>query len=247
MPTGRTVLITGAAGGVGTKLVARFLQNGDTVVATDTGEDGLAALRAGLRDDARLVTFVADISDEGDCAALAEAARADGGGRVDVLVNCAGWFPIVPFEQMTAEQWRRVVDVNLTGPFLVTRAVLPLMKDLGWGRIVTFGSASVFDGTPGQSHYVAAKAGLVGFSRSLAREVGGYGITVNVVTPGLTVTPAVRAGFPQHILAEQRDRRALKRDEEPEDLVGIVAFLASPDADFITGQTINVDGGKFMP
>jgi 3-oxoacyl-[acyl-carrier protein] reductase len=243
MRTGRTVVITGAAGGIGTKLVARFREQGDTVVATDAGEEGLAALRAGLADDARVVTFVADISDERDCAALAAAA----GGRVDVLVNCAGWFPIVPFEQMTAEQWRRVVDVNLTGPFLVTRAILPSMKDLGWGRIVTFGSASVFDGTPGQSHYVAAKAGLVGFSRSLAREVGGYGITVNVVTPGLTVTPAVRAGFPQHILAEQRDRRALKRDEEPEDLVGIVAFLASPDADFITGQTINVDGGKFMP
>jgi NAD(P)-dependent dehydrogenase (short-subunit alcohol dehydrogenase family) len=244
MRTGRTVLITGAAGGVGTKLVARFLENGDTVVATDTGDEALAALRAGVPDAReRLVTVVADISDEGACAALATAA----GDRVDVLVNCAGWFPIVPFEQMTAEQWRQVIDVNLTGPFLVTRAVLPLMKDLGWGRIVTFGSASVFDGTPGQSHYVAAKAGLVGFSRSLAREVGGYGITVNVVTPGLTVTPAVRAGFPQHILAEQRDRRALKRDEEPEDLVGIVAFLASPDADFITGQTINVDGGKFMP
>lgn len=245
MRTGRTVLITGAAGGIGTQLVARFLENGDTVVATDTGDEALTALRAGPRPDpgARLVTFAADISEEADCAALADAA----GDRVDVLVNCAGWFPIVPFEQMTAEQWRKVIDVNLTGPFLVTRAILPSMKDLGWGRIVTFGSASVFDGTPGQSHYVAAKAGLVGFSRSLAREVGGYGITVNVVTPGLTVTPAVRAGFPQHILAEQRDRRALKRDEEPEDLVGIVAFLASPDADFITGQTMNVDGGKFMP
>jgi NAD(P)-dependent dehydrogenase (short-subunit alcohol dehydrogenase family) len=245
MRTGRTVLITGAAGGVGTKLVARFLENGDTVVATDAGDEALAELRASLDPDpgAHLVTFAADISEEADCAALAVAA----GARVDVLVNCAGWFPIVPFEQMTAAHWRQVIDVNLTGPFLVTRAVLPAMKDLGWGRIVTFGSASVFDGTPGQSHYVAAKAGLVGFSRSLAREVGGYGITVNVVTPGLTVTPAVRAGFPQHILAEQRDRRALKRDEEPEDLVGIVAFLASPDADFITGQTINVDGGKFMP
>src|SRR3954454_22027800 len=232
MRTGRTILITGAAGGIGTQRVARFLENGDTVVATDTGDEPLATLRAGLADDTRLVTFAADIAEEADCAALAGAA----GDRVDVLVNCAGWFPIVPFEQMTAEQWRKVIDVNLTGPFLVTRAILPSMKDLGWGRIVTFGSASVFDGTPGQSHYVAAKAGLVGFSRSLAREVGGYGITVNVVTPGLTVTPAVRAGFPQHILAEQRDRRALKRDEEPEDLVGIVAFLASPDADFITGQ-----------
>lgn len=120
------------------------------------------------------------------------------------------------------------------------------MKGRGWGRIINFGSASVFEGVPGQAHYVAAKAGLVGLSRSLAREVGEYGITVNVVTPGLTVTPPVQKKFPEEMLAKQRDARALKRDEQPEDLVGAVFFLASPDADFITGQTINVDGGKHM-
>lgn len=246
MHTNRFVVITGAAGGVGSVLVERFLANGDTVLATDTGEDGLARLRDRVEGGDALITAAADISSEEDCRRLADVAR-EHGGRVDVLVNCAGFFPIRPFEEMTVQDWTSVLNINLTGSFLTTQALLPLMKDHGWGRIINFGSGSVFDGTRGQAHYVAAKAGIVGFSRSLAREVGGYGITVNVITPGLTVTKAVRDSFPAQILEAQRAGRALQRDEEPEDLVGPTFFLASPDAGFISGQTINVDGGKFMP
>lgn len=246
MHSDRTVVITGAAGGVGSVLAARFLANGDTVLATDTNRDALEHLRAGSGAGSKLITAVADISSEEDCRHLAEVAR-ENSGRVDVLINCAGFFPIRPFEELSLADWKRVIDINLTGSFLTSRSLLPLMKAHGWGRIINFGSGSVFDGTRGQSHYVAAKAGIVGFSRSLAREVGGYGITVNVITPGLTVTKAVRDGFPTEILEAQRNGRALQRDEEPEDLVGPTFFLASPDADFITGQTINVDGGKFMP
>lgn len=246
MKEGRVVVITGAAGGVGVLLVERFLDNGDTVVATDTGDDALERVRGEMRDDARLITASADISKEEDVEELAGLVR-ERAGRVDVLINCAGFFPILPFEEMSAEDWRRVIDINLTGTFLTTRSFLPLMKGRDWGRVINFGSGSVFDGTKGQAHYVAAKAGVVGFSRSLAREVGGYGITVNVVTPGLTVTKAVRDSFPDAILEAQRGGRALQRDEVPEDLVGPVFFLASPDAGFISGQTINVDGGKFMP
>lgn len=245
MKENRVVVITGAAGGIGAPLVERFLANGDTVVATDVGGDALERLRGKVSDDAKLITAAADISKEEDCGGLAGLTRGRA-GRVDVLINCAGFFPILPFEEMSSDDWRRVVDINLTGTFLIARAFLPLMKGRGWGRVVNFGSGSVFDGTPGQSHYVAAKAGIVGFSRSLAREVGGYGITVNVVTPGLTVTDAVRESFPHEILEAQRSGRALQRDEAPEDLVGPTFFLASPDAGFITGQTINVDGGRFM-
>lgn len=163
----RIVLITGAAGGVGSVLVDRFLANGDTVVATDTSAAVLAEWRARRPADAKLVTAAADISEEADCLRLAEVVREEA-GRLDVL------------------------------------------------------------------------------TRSLAREVGAYGITVNVVTPGLTVTKAVRDHFPPALLAAQRDKRALPRDEVPEDLVGPVFFLASPGSDFISGQTLNVDGGNFM-
>jgi 3-oxoacyl-[acyl-carrier protein] reductase len=241
----RVVVITGAAGGVGTVLVDRFIRNGDQVIAVDATSDGLERLRAQYRSEARITTVVGDVSREADGQRLAEV-TASAAGRTDVLINCAGFFPIVPFEQMTPSEWNRVIEVNLTGTFLVTRAILPLMSGRGWGRIINFGSASTFDGTPGQAHYVAAKAGVIGFSRSLAREVGGQGITVNVITPGLTVTQAVRDHFPPAVLESQRSRRAIQRDETPDDLVGPVFFLASPDSDFMSGQTINVDGGKFM-
>ena len=244
MKQDRVVVITGAAGGMGSVLVDRFLANGDTVVATDRKE-ALEILGAKVGANTKLVTLEADISKEEDCARVAAAAR-DKAGRVDVLINCAGYFPIVAFEKMTTEQWRQTIDINLTGNFLMTHVMLPLMKGRAWGRIINFGSASVFEGVPGQAHYVAAKAGIVGLTRSLAREVGDYGITVNVITPGLTVTKAVKDSFPAEVLETQRNGRALKRDELAEDLVGAVFFLASPDADFITGQTINVDGGKNM-
>ena len=241
MRTDRVVLVTGAAGGMGALVVQRFLENGDTVIATDISGEALARLPA----DKRLHTVVGDVADEADCARVAALAR-DRCGRVDVLVNVAGQFPIQPFEQTTAADFRRVVDVNLTGVFLMIKAVHPLMKGRGWGRIVLFGSASAFEGVPDQAPYVSAKAGLWGLSRSLAKAFGGDGITVNVVTPGLTLTPPVEQEMPPDMLESQIPVRALKRAERPEDLVGAAFFLASPDADFITGQTINVDGGKHM-
>ena len=245
MNTDRVVVITGAAGGVGSVLVERFLANGDTVIATDAREDVLAAWRERWDADAKLLTIAGDISTDEDVARLAGLIRTSM-GRADVLINAAGFFPFAKVEDMTSAQWRRIVEVNLTGTFLVTQAILPLMKEQGSGRIINYGSGSVFDGTAGQAHYVAAKAGVVGFSRSLAREIGGYGITVNVITPGLTVTKAVREGFPESLLQAQRDARALKRDEVPGDLVGPTFFLASDDSAFITGQTLNVDGGAYM-
>jgi NAD(P)-dependent dehydrogenase (short-subunit alcohol dehydrogenase family) len=245
MQKNRVVVITGAAGGIGSVLVTRFLANGDSVLATDANAAALKELRGPWGNPDRLHTCNADVASSTSVADLARNAQ-DRFGQVNVLINCAGFFPIQPFETMSTQEWRQVVDINLTGVFEVTRAVLPLMKSAGWGRIVNFGSASTFHGTPGQAHYVAAKAGVIGFSRTLAREVGAFGITVNVITPGLTVTKAVRASFPPEMLQLQLKRRAIQREQVPEDLVGPTLFLASPDSDFVTGQILNVDGGSFL-
>ena len=244
MLTERVVVITGAAGGIGTVLVDRFLSNGDTVIATDLGEDRLSAMLS-TRPGTKLATVEADVTNEQHCAELARVAR-EKAGRVDVLINCAGYFPLRPFQEMTFEEWRRVIDINLNGVFLITRSILPLMKGRDWGRIINFGSGTFFKGTPNQSHYVAAKAGVVGLSRSLASELGPLGITVNVVTPGLTSTDAVLQTMPAKQLEARRQERPIRRHQYAPDLVGAVFFLASPEADFITGQIMNVDGGNVM-
>jgi NAD(P)-dependent dehydrogenase (short-subunit alcohol dehydrogenase family) len=245
MKQDRIVIITGAAGGMGALFVERFLANGDTVMATDTSEEALIKLAGTLDRGAKLHTMAADISDEASCAKLAAFVR-EKAGRVDVLINCAGFFPTQSFDEMSLADWNKVIGINLTGVFLMVKAVLPLMKGRGWGRIVNIGSGSMFEGVAEQTHYVAAKAGVLGFSRSLARRVGNEGITVNVVAPGLTLTPAVAKSMPPEMIEAQIKARAIQRNETGEDLVGTVFFLASPDADFMSGQTLNVDGGKHM-
>ena len=245
MKQGRIVIVTGAAGGMGMLFVQRFLANGDTVIAADTSEEALAKLAEKLDEHVRLHTTVSDISDETSCATLADFAL-EKAGHVDVLINCAGFFPTQSFDEMSLADWNKVIGINLTGVFLMVKAMLPLMKGRGWGRIVNIGSGSMFEGVAEQTHYVAAKAGVLGFTRSLARVVGNEGITVNVVAPGLTLTPAVARSMPPEMVEAQIKARAIQRNEKGEDLVGTIFFLASPDSDFMTGQTINVDGGKHM-
>lgn len=244
MKTDRTVVVTGAAGGIGKAVVRRFLDHGDTVIATDTGDEALERLLDEFGSE-RLHTRSADISKEEDGTRLAGFA-CEKTGQVDVLVNVAGFFPVQPFLAMSVEDWRKIVDINLTGTALMCRAMLPLMTGRGWGRIVNIGSASVNEGVPGQAHYVAAKAGVIGLTRSLAREFGGEGITVNLIAPGVTITPAAAKALPKEVQEAQIDRRAIKREEKPADLTGAVFFFASPDSDFITGQTLVVDGGLHM-
>jgi NAD(P)-dependent dehydrogenase (short-subunit alcohol dehydrogenase family) len=174
MKRGRIVVITGAAGGMGALLVERFLANCDAVFATDTSEEALSTLADKIDEGTQLHTMAADISDEASCGRLA-AFAGDKAGRVDVLINCAGFFPIQSFEEMTLADWNKVIGINLTGVFLMVKAMLPLMKGRGWGRIVNIGSGSMFDGVAEQTHYVAAKTGVLGLSRSLARVVGKEG------------------------------------------------------------------------
>jgi NAD(P)-dependent dehydrogenase (short-subunit alcohol dehydrogenase family) len=242
MRTGRSVVVTGGAGGIGSAVVSRFLGNGDDVLAVDLDETALERLAAGAGSGA-LRTQVLDVADGEACRALAAQVEQDR-GRVDVLVNVAGYFPVAPYLETTKQLWDRVIAVNLTGVHQVIQSFLPLMTGRGWGRIVSFGSASTYDGVAEQAPYVAAKAGVVGLSRSLARAVGGDGITVNVVAPGLTETPPVTSTMPAEMLESQPAVRAIPRAECAEDLVGATFFLASPDADFMSGQTLVVDGGK---
>jgi NAD(P)-dependent dehydrogenase (short-subunit alcohol dehydrogenase family) len=243
MKDGRVVVITGAGGGIGRKIVDRFLANGDRVIGLDRAKSSLEELATSRNAGNQLSTSRVDITDEYAVAEFAKHINQTH-GHVDVLVNCAGFYPVVSFEQMTQEQWLEVIAINLTGTFRVTHALLPLMKSRGWGRIINIGSASVFEGVVGQTHYVSAKAGIVGFTRSLAMEVGDYGITVNIVAPGLTLTEPVLSGMPQELIKTQVDLRAIKRDEQPQDLAGPVFLLCSPDADFVSGQMLVVDGGK---
>jgi 3-oxoacyl-[acyl-carrier protein] reductase len=243
MENGRIVVVTGGAGGIGSKVVDRFLANGDTIFAIDNRLDALKTLLGTRSAQDQLVAIAGDVSKEDDTRGFADTLRAKA-GRVDVLINCAGYYPIVPFEKMTFEQWQLIIAINLSGAFLMVSALLPLMKGRGWGRVVNIASASVFEGVVGQTHYVAAKSGLVGFSRSLATEVGEYGITVNCVAPGLTVTAPVKRNMSASTIEGQRALRAIQRDEQAEDLAGPVFFLASPEANFMSGQMLVVDGGK---
>jgi NAD(P)-dependent dehydrogenase (short-subunit alcohol dehydrogenase family) len=239
----RIAIITGAAGGMGTVFTKRFLSEGAKVCASDTIEEGLEKLRADLGSPPELITVKADISKAGDAAAIFQKVNGEW-GAADILINNAGWFPFTDFEKVSYDEWKKVISINLDGPFLVTRALLPLIKKSKAGRIVNIGSGSVFSGTPNQAHYVAAKAGLIGLTRSMANALGEYNITVNIITPGLTVTPnLVKAASPE-LIASIEKNGALKRKQQAADLVGGVIFLASDDAAFITGQTLNIDGGR---
>ena len=240
---GQSVIITGAAGGIGSALTRSFLSRGARVFATDRKQQQLEDLKDELGDPANLFTAAFDVTDEAGCKGFSSRVREE--WRVaDVLVNCAGHFPFTTFEKISYAEWRKICAINLDGPFLVTKNLLPLIKKSRAGRIINISSGSIYVGNPDQCHYVAAKAGLIGLTRSLAKVVGEYGITVNAVTPGLTLTPPVKKHFSKQVLAKVAQMRAIKRDETAEDLVGAVCFLASSDAAFITGQIINVDGGS---
>jgi 3-oxoacyl-[acyl-carrier protein] reductase len=167
-------------------------------------------------------------------------------GPPAVLVNNAALFSTLelkPVTEISAQEWRQVIDVNLTGAFLCCKAVVPCMQEHGYGKIINISSATVWTGRPGYLHYVASKAALIGLTRSLASELGPAGIRVNAITPGSTQTEIERKTISRADRLTMAGQTALRRVQVPADLVGAVAFLASTASDFITGQTINVDGG----
>lgn len=239
----KSVVITGAAGGMGSTFTRRFLSEGARVCAVDNRPNALQQLTDDLGSPASLLVVETEVSSEESCKILSAKIQQTW-GVVDILVNNAGKFPITPFEEISYAEWREICAINLDGPFLVTRSILPMLKLSEAGRIINISSGSVFAGTPDQCPYVTAKAGVIGFTRSLANALGQHNITVNAITPGITDTPPILALFPADVLNAQAGARAIKRRETADDLVGTVLFLASDDAAFITGQTLNVDGGN---
>jgi NAD(P)-dependent dehydrogenase (short-subunit alcohol dehydrogenase family) len=211
------------------------------------GASGIgAAIANGLEDDGAAVEIF-DLENGVDVTAEQSVLNAckevvSRHGRIDVLVNNAGIYPHIPFEEMTFAQWRHVLATNLDGVFLCSHAVYPVMRSRGYGRIVNISSATFFIGYPGLSAYVASKGGIIGFTRALAREAGPHQITVNAVTPGLIATEralAEEAGVFDEIVPEQ----AIQRPGSPQDIADCVRYLVRPESSWITGQTFNVDGG----
>jgi NAD(P)-dependent dehydrogenase (short-subunit alcohol dehydrogenase family) len=219
---GQVAVVTGGAQGIGRAIADGLAEDGASIEIFDleTGVD--------VTDEAGVRTAVARVLEDH--------------GRLDVLVNNAGIYPHIPFEELTFSDWRHVLATNLDAVFLCSSAAYPTMRSRGYGRIVNISSATFFIGYPGLSAYVASKGGIVGFTRALASEAGPHGITVNAVTPGLIATERALADEAD-VFDEVVPQQAIRRPGRPEDIADCVRYLVRPESSWITGQTLNVDGG----
>jgi NAD(P)-dependent dehydrogenase (short-subunit alcohol dehydrogenase family) len=240
----KVVIVTGGARGIGRAYGLGVAAEGAKVVVADVA-DGKPAVKEIEGLGAQALGVECDVSREEDTLRLATETLARF-GRIDVLVNNAALYGALrrrPFMEIPLEEWDRVMAVNLRGLFLCARAVFPAMKAQGKGKIINIASGTFFKGVPNYIHYTTSKGGVVGFTRSLARELGDFGIRVNAIAPGFTLSGENEKNMPEEGRAANVRMRMLKRAEVPGDIVGTLVFLASDDSDFITGQTIVVDGG----
>jgi NAD(P)-dependent dehydrogenase (short-subunit alcohol dehydrogenase family) len=233
---GRVAIVTGGAQGIGAAIAEGLAAEGASVVVADLNPpDG--AVRA-------------DVANEDDVGRMVDETL-DRHGHLDILVNNAGLYASLemrPFTEIPLDEWRRVMDVNVASMFLTCRAAVPAMRAQGGGKIVNISSGTPFRGVPFLLHYVTSKGAIVALTRALAKELGKDGIHVNCVAPGFTMSAGVEA-HPE-VIEKLRDvsvaARTIQRDQLPEDVVGAVVFLCSPAADFITGQTMVIDGGQYF-
>lgn len=245
----RVAIVTGGGYGIGRSYSAGIAREGGKVLIADINEDAAKQAERQIQDaGGHALAVRTDVSDEQSVEAMARAAL-DRFGRIDILVNNAAYFAALPLhdlDEIDVEEWDKVMAINLRGPFLCTKAVVPQMKQQRYGKIINISSASILNGNPRRIHYVTSKSGIIGFTRSLARALGDYNICVNSVMPGSTVSEGTLLAYPYEQFERTAGNRALKRIQQPEDLVGTILFLSSSDSDFVTGQAINVDGGMMM-
>ena len=232
----KVAIVTGGAQGIGAAIARGLEAEGATVVVAD-----LNPPEGGIR---------ADVASEEDVASLVEETLARH-GRIDVLVNNAGLYASLEmraFTDIPLDEWNRVMEVNVASMFLTCRAVVPVMREQGGGKIVNISSGTPFRGVPFLLHYVTSKGAIVALTRALAKELGKDSIHVNCVAPGFTMSDGVKS-HPE-VIEKLRDvsvaARTIQRDQEPEDVVGAVVYLAGPSAAFVTGQTIVIDGGQYF-
>ena len=248
---GRVAIITGGGHGIGKAYAARLAAEGARVVIAELDGAGGSAVAAELTAQGReAIAVQTDVASEASVNNMAQQTILRF-GRIDVLVNNAAIFATVPmsrspFDQISVEEWDRMMSVNVKGTWLASRAVVPQMRKQAYGKIINVSSGTALKGSPSRIHYVTSKAGILGFTKTLANEVGKDGICVNCVAPGSTLSEENPDDDILKMRAQAANARALKRVQTPEDLTGAVVFFASADSDFITGQTLVVDGGSCM-
>jgi len=242
----KVAIITGAGQGIGAAYARKFAEEGAKVVLADLNQNrSKEVVKEIIEKGYEACAVETDVSDEASAQNLVQTVL-DRYGRIDVLVNNAAVFSTIqlkPMEEISLAEWDGLMGVNLRGLFLCCKAVVPQMKRQKQGKIINISSATVFMGKPYYIHYVTSKAGVIGFTRALSREVGDWNIQVNCLTPGYTETEVPRETTTPDQKKAIINHQCIKRIGTPEDLLGIMVFLASNESDFMSGQTVNVDGG----